>query len=194
MDNQAHSILANKKTFCWYQELLANVRYDGEYHSIKGLVQPDHPEVREVARVLHYSGNFIEMAQEFVNSFTTYEKEIGDFWATPIELLEAQKGDCDDQAILLCSILRNYIPPEKVFCAFGLWDIRGKADGHMFVVTEGEDGEDRIIEATAGPGKPARGKYIIHGIFNDQFAFSTNLGLREFDLLTVELAEPALRR
>ena len=64
----------------------------------------------------------------------------------------------------------------------------------MWVITEGEDGDDRILEATAGPSKASKGKYIIHGIFNDKYTFATDIGLREFDLKTVELVEPAFRR
>jgi len=169
-----------------YQQLLANVRYDGAYHDIRELVQPDDPEVRDIARVLVQAEDFIAAAQEFVNSFTTYQTEVGDYWTEPRELLEAQTGDCDDKAILLCSILRNYLPADQVYCAYGLWSLDGETTGHMWLVAEGEDGEDRIIEATAGPERKTRGKYILHGIFNDKYAFSTDIGLREFDLKTVE--------
>jgi len=50
------------------------------------------------------------------------------------------------------------------------------------------------VEATAGPEKPSRGKYILHGMFNDTYAFSTDVGLREFDLKPVEMAEVIVRR
>jgi len=138
--------------------------------------------------VLVQANDFIKAAQGFVDSFTTYKKEVGDYWSTPDELLEAQAGDCDDKAILLCSILRNYIPAEKVYCAFGLWVLDGETTGHMWVVTEGEDGNDRVIESTAGPERKIRGKYILHGMFNDKYAFSTDIGLKEFGLKVVEAA------
>jgi len=199
--NGAISIVAGDSKIKRYDDLLADVRHDHEHHSIRSLVQVDDPEVREIARVLVQATDFISAAQEFVNSFTTYGSEVGDFWRTPSETLEkstlapTEAGvDCDDSAILLCSILRNYMPPEQVYCAFGLWTLGGKSDGHMFVVTQGEGGEDRIIESTAPPGKVTRGKYVIYGMFNDSYAFSTDIGIREFDLKTVELAEPSLRR
>ena len=193
--NGAISIVAGDSKIKRYDDLLADVRHDQKHHSIRSLVQVDDPEVREIARVLVQASDFISAAQEFVNSFTTYGSEVGDFWRTPSETLEKRAGvDCDDSAILLTSILRNYIPPDQVFCAFGLWSLGGKIDGHMFVVTEGEGGEDRIIESTAPPGKSIRGKYVIYGMFNDCYAFSTDIGLKEFDLKTVEVAEPSLRR
>ncbi|TET43290.1 MAG: hypothetical protein E3J60_00590 [Dehalococcoidia bacterium] len=197
--NGAISIVAGDSKMKRYDDLLGDVRHDHEYHPIRSLVQVDDPEVREVARVLVQATDFISAAQEFVNSFTTYGSEVGDFWRTPSETLEKSESlddpgvDCDDSAILLCSILRNYIPPDEVYCAFGLWAMGGKTDGHMFVVTKGEGGEDRILESTAPPGKSTRGKYVIYGMFNDCYAFSTDIGLKEFDLKTVELAE-SLRR
>lgn len=195
MKNGAISIVAGDSLLKRYDDLLADVRHDHEHHSIRSLVQVDDPEVREVARVLVQATDFISAAQEFVNSFTTYGSEVGDFWRTPSETLEKRTGvDCDDSAILLCSILRNYIPPDQVYCAFGLWTMGGKTDGHMWVVTAGEGGEDRILESTAPPGKSTRGKYVLYGMFNDSYCFATDIGLREFDLKPVELADPSLRR
>lgn len=194
MKNDAISIVAGDNQLRLYDDLLADVRHDGKYHSIRALVMPDDPEVREVARVLVQAPDFIATTQEFVNFFTTYRAEVGDYWATPSEVLVERAGDCDDLSILLCSILRNYLPPEKVYCAFGLWRAGGQTTGHMYVITEREDGEDRILEATAGPEKPSRGKYILHGIFNDKYCFSTDIGLREFEMKPVEMAELAVRR
>lgn len=198
--NGAISIVAGDSKIKRYDDLLADVRHDHEYHSIRSLVQVDDQEVRDIARVLVQASDFISAAQEFVNSFTTYGSEVGDFWRTPSETLEKSQEevepgvDCDDSAILLCSILRNYIPPDEVYCAFGLWAMGERTDGHMWVVTKGEGGEDRILESTAPPGKVTRGKYVIYGMFNDKYCFSTDIGIREFDLKTVELAELSLRR
>jgi len=194
IENGAISIVAGDSKIKRYDDLLADVRHDHEHHSIRSLVHVDDPEVRDIARVLVQASDFISASQEFVNSFTTYRSEVGDYWATPDEMLSKRSGDCDDSAILLTSILRNYIPPDQVYCAFGLWAMGGKTDGHMWVVTQGEGGEDRILESTAPPGKSLRGKYVIYGMFNDKYAFSTDIGLKEFDLKQVELAESSLRR
>jgi hypothetical protein len=171
-----------------YSDLLADVRYDNRYHSIRGLVQPDEPTVVEIARVLVQAPDFISAAQDFVDSFTTYQREIGDYWATPGETLARAEGDdglaygdCDDKAILLCSILRNYIPPDKVFCAFGMW----KGEGHMWVVAEGEGEEDRIVEATASSDKSIKDNYNLMAIFNDRYAFATDEAIRHFALRKV---------
>lgn len=197
--NDAISIVAGDSKIKRYDDILADVRHDQKHHSIRSLVQVGDPEVRDIARVLVQASDFISAAQEFVNSFTTYGSEVGDFWRTPSETLEKSQTpdpgiDCDDSAILLCSILRNYIPPDQVYCAFGLWAMGRSTTGHMWVVTGSEGGEDHILESTAPPGKSTRGKYIIYGMFNDSYSFSTDIGLKEFDLKAIELAEPSLRR
>ena len=212
-----------------YQGLNARVRHDSQYHPIMELVRPNDPTVRNIARVLVQAPDFIAASQEFVDSFTTYRREIGDYWATPAETMAlrcaecksskdivpiplfenseqlykcnfcgwqgvpVRAGDCDDKAILLCSILRNYMPADEVYCAIGLWTSAGDTDGHMWVVTPGNDGKDRIVESTAPPSRPVRGKYTLEAIFNDRYCFATRVGLKEFDLRSDEsLLELAL--
>ena len=169
-------IVAGKLNF--YPEILANVRNDGKYYLIRSLIQVDDPDVREIARVLVQADNFIEAAHEFVNSFTSYRREIGDFWALPTEMLGARAGDCDDSSILLCSLLRNYIPPEKVFVGFGVWE----GEGHAWVIAQDEGGEDMVLESTAHPSKSLRGKYVLDAMFNDTYCFATSIGIKDFDL------------
>ena len=186
-------VVAGKLKF--YQELLANVRNDGEYLAIRSLVQVDDPEVKEIARVLVQSDDFLHASHEFVHTFTNYQREIGDFWGTPAESLESRYLDCDCMAILLASLLRNYIPPEKVFVAFGVWSVDGTQDGHAWVVTQAEDGTDLVLESTAHHRQPLRGKYALQAMFNDKYAFATDIGIKEFELKMEEQeAERVLSR
>ncbi len=168
-----------------YQDIMANVRYDNEFHSITSLVQPDDPEVKEISKVLMQADDFVKAAQEFVHSFTDFKHEAGDYWATPAEMLERQAGDCDCKSILLTSILRNGMPADQVFCAFGHWSKNGKKDGHMWVAMDGGPLEDRIIEATASPDVPIQGHYNTEAIFNDRYAFSYPSGIKNFNLLPI---------
>lgn len=169
-----------------YTDLKANVRHDGKFHSIKQLVHPDDPEVREIARVLVQADDFVGACQDFVDSFTTYKQEIGDYWELPSETLRRQAADCDGKAILLCSILRNYIPAEEVYCAFGTWRQNGREEGHMWVVMDSGGEEDRIVESTASSRRPVKGKYNLQAIFNDRYAFSYPEGIRDFELVPVK--------
>ncbi len=172
-----------------YDDLMASVRHDSDFHSITSLVQPNDPEVRRVADVLKEHDDFVYACHEFVNSFTTYKNEIGDYWSTPAEVLEAEAGDCDCKAILLVSLLRNQIPPEKVFCAFGFWENNGSSGGHMWAIMDSGGPEDRILEATAGPRNKLKGKYRLEAIFNDKYAFSYPQGIRHFNLLPVTVED-----
>ena len=172
-----------KNALSMFDDLYASVRHDKDFHSIRNLVQPDDPEVREIAAVLEEAPDFIEACQDFVDSFTTYKKEVGDYWAEPREVLEARAGDCDCKAILLCSLLRTVLPATQVFCAIGDWTLNGRG-GHMWVVTKSNTSEDRVIEATASSMRPVKGSYHLQAIFNDVYAFATPAGLKEFALLT----------
>jgi len=169
-----------------YDEVLANVRNDGQYYRIRSLVQVDDPEVKEIARVLVQSDDFLHASQEFVHTFTNYKREIGDFWGTPAESLDSRELDCDCMAILLASLLRNYIPAEKVFVAFGVWSIDGTQDGHAWVVVQADDGTDLVLESTAHHQSSLRGKYTLQAMFNDKYAFATDIGVKDFDLQVEE--------
>ena len=169
-----------------YEDLLANVRYDGKLHSIRDLVRPNDPYVKEVAAVLIEAPDFVTASQDFVAEFTVYKEEVGDYWGYPFETLAFRAGDCDDLAILLCSILRNHIPADAVFCAIGTKTERGKDEGHMWVVAKNKDGKDRIIEATAPSTKKVTGIYKVSALFNDEHAFATPFGLKTFGLLPIE--------
>lgn len=185
-----------------YDDLLASVRNDGRFHSIRSLVQPNDPAVKEVADVFVRAPNFLSAAQDFTDSFTVYRTEVGDFWRTPGETLaifsnyweEARRTghvlvpecDCDCKAILLCSILRNYIPADRVFCAVGVWSKFGKGEGHMWVEVSNGKGDSRIIESTAPSSKQTYGIYQISALFNDEYTFSTVHGLKTFGLIPVE--------
>jgi predicted transglutaminase-like cysteine proteinase len=72
----------------------------------------------------------------------------GDYWQTPEETLSYRTGDCEDFAILLCSLLRAYgIGAEEVYVAIGVDD---EEHAHAFVIENWyEDGEWRRIESQA---------------------------------------------
>ena len=170
--------------FQLYYDLGADVRYSNSKVPIRQLITPDDPDVMELAGILHEDPNFIDACQDFVHQFTKFAHEPGDYWAMPVETLDYRSGDCDCLSILLCSLLRVYLPPEQVYCAVGLWSVGGKSEGHMFILVD-QDGEDRIVESTAAPDMPLVGTYQIYCIFNDKFCFASKIGLETFDLTPV---------
>lgn len=102
--------------------------------------------------------------------------------------------NCDCKSILLCSILRNYIPASKVFCAIGKHRDVTSEEGHMWVITENPDGSERLVEATAPSSMRPSGLYRAYALFNDQHSLSSLEGLDEFGLFPLEFLrqEPAI--
>jgi len=106
----------------------------------------------------------------------------GDYWQTPEETLSYRTGDCEDFAILLCSLLRAYgIDAERVYVTLG---VDGGEDGHAFLVEDWYyDGEWRRLESQS-PAELSSygwlgrlgshpdselGKYEITTVFNDVY-------------------------
>lgn len=57
------------------------------------------------------------------------DAEVTELLETPPETLAVGMADCDGQAILACSVLRNFLPPEQVTVTFGTY----KGFGHAWV-------------------------------------------------------------
>lgn len=68
-----------------------------------------------------------------------------EYYQLPFETASSRSGDCEDYAILLCSLLRAYgIPAEEVYVAFGF-----NADGtigHAYLIEHWYYNEWRVIE------------------------------------------------
>jgi len=74
---------------------------------------------------------------------------VGEYWQTSEETLSLGSGDCEDFAILLCTLLRAYgIGEEQLYVAVGV-DEEGY--GHAFLIENWYlDGEWRAIEPQVG--------------------------------------------
>lgn len=169
-----------------YDDLLANVRYDNRYHSIRDLVQPFDPTVLEIANILRPLPDRITAVHDLIHAYYPYIEEAGDYWSTPAEMFSIQAGDCDCTSILMCSILRNFIPADQVFCAVGMWSKNGHTGGHMWVDVH-ETGKSRqVLESTAASDRLPYGLYQVSALFNDEYTFATPRGLKEFGLIPTE--------
>jgi len=98
----------------------------------------------------------------------------GDYWQTPEETLSYGTGDCEDFAILLCSLLRAYgIDAERVYVALGVNDAEGE---HAFLLEDWyHDGEWRRIESQASSSSQypdsKLDEYEITAAFNDIYYY-----------------------
>jgi len=122
----------------------------------KSYVTPECPMVKEALRDILGTAPYelskvgFDDIRDWVATNLDYmsdEKRWGrDYWQTPEETLTYGTGDCEDLAILLCSLLRTYgIDAERVYVALGVDD--GK-DGHAFVLEDWYcDGEWRRVES-----------------------------------------------
>jgi len=73
---------------------------------------------------------------------------VTDYWQTSEETLSSRTGDCEDFAILLCTLLRAYgIDSQQIYVALGVDD---DGYGHAFMIENWYlDGEWRAIEPQA---------------------------------------------
>jgi len=98
-----------------------------------------------------------------------FRSTVYDHWGFPAETLALGMGDCDDSATLLASLLRNFLPEDKVFATAGLF---GRWGGHVWVSAYGSGAfvlEATLSEALPGPWViPEEEPYIPFIRFNDR--------------------------
>ena len=121
-------------------------------------IMPECPSVKETLQDI-FAGSIYELTQagfddirDWVAASIAYKSDQqqwgGDYWQTPEETLSYRTGDCEDFAILLCSILRAYgIDAEQMYVVLGVNDEEYR---HAFLNENWYlDGEWRSIESQA---------------------------------------------
>lgn len=127
---------------------------------------PDYHEVRAFRKTGWFAPAAIKLST-------------ADFWQFPSETLgwaDAQGkhfGDCEDSSFVLCSLLRNYFPPEDVYVAVGNVSILP----HAWVKVR-HLGKWGIVETTTAHNKllPETRPYEAKAIFNDVHATELERG------------------
>lgn len=99
---------------------------------------------------------------DYVCKSVSYRSDDGEWWKFPSETLAKRAGDCDDSAILLCSLLRHFYPPDRVYVTAGTY--RGL--GHAWVELDG-----KILETTYSYAHSVPDPQNYHALvkFNDTY-------------------------
>lgn len=87
----------------------------------------------------HEINAFLKADRPFFGHSYMVKGQTEEFFQFPSETLAFAVGDCDCLAILLTSLLRNMLPPPRVYAVIGEFE----GYGHAWVEAEG-----RILEAT----------------------------------------------
>lgn len=76
-----------------------------------------------------------------------------DYWAPPGITARIGVGNCATKSFLLCSLLRNELPPDKIYCVLGNLQQPKNKGGHAWVEVQ-PDGARYVMESTRGDMKP----------------------------------------
>lgn len=135
-------------------QYMVSVRGLGQRHDIRSFVQPDNPDV---VAVYSQIGPDAWQLLDFVCRHVSYKSEVGEHWQFPSETLARGQGDCEDSALLTCSLLKNF---NDGYVALG--DYQGY--GHAWCQLNGE-----ILETTYTRARPVPDPehYIPFVLFDD---------------------------
>jgi len=140
-------------------EYLVAARGSGEYINIREFIQPFNPTVVAVAQQI---GPDVNGMLDWVCRNIDYLREAVEFWSYPGETLARGAGDCEDTAILLTSMLRNFYSADMVSCVIGEYS----GYGHAWCQFDQD-----VLETTLNrAGFVDKRNYIPHVAFNDLVA------------------------
>lgn len=160
IDSYIHSAQGKMLVFSVYGSSLVRPKETAELVNQLGLevtgpISEGSFEWNEVERAYYwvcyniaYEPDVDGTAVEFVGGkWTIYEN---DRMASSTETLEKRAGDCEDQAILLCSILRQAgAPSENVRVVLGIFKNETAEVGHSWCELAMEEGYWQILDPTA---------------------------------------------
>ncbi len=173
----------------------------GQPEIMKYYITPDDPEVKVALNDIlsgewRWAYNDFNALREWVSLHVSYKSDqnvhgVRDYWQLPSETLKLGTGDCEDFAILLCSLLRaNEVPADQVYVAVG---VSKDNTYHAYLVEKWYRGVWRVIEPEWGAlsglflmdwltSVSYEGKYC----FNDEYYFtgapSLPAGVYEFEV------------
>jgi hypothetical protein len=129
----------------------------GQPEQMKQYITPNDPEVKAavneiLGQQLKAFSDF-ETLRDWVSRHVSYKSDqnvhgVSEYWQLPSETLRLRTGDCEDFAILLCSLLRAYgISADQVYVAAG---VSGDGTYHAYLVERWYQGVWRVTEPQCG--------------------------------------------
>ncbi|MFC1919866.1 transglutaminase family protein [Chloroflexota bacterium] len=124
---------------------------------LKRYITPNDPEVQSAAQEILDTPirlDTFDQLREWVAGHISYKSDsevhgVSDYWQLPAETLKLGTGDCEDIAILLCTLLRACgIPSDQVYVAAGCTEDRSSC--HAYLVECYYTGIWQVIEPQAG--------------------------------------------
>lgn len=136
-------------------QCLVSVRYPGQWHDVREFVQPNNSAVEAI---YGETGPDVWACLDWVCRNISYRLDFGEWWSFPGETISRGSGDCEDSAILTCSLLKNFTRP---YVALGSY----QGYGHAWCQLDG-----RVLETTYTAARltPDPEDYVAFVLFNDQ--------------------------
>lgn len=122
---------------------------------MKQYITPNDPKVKAAVQDIlsgywRWAYDDFEALRQWVQAHVSYRSDmevhgVSEYWQLPAETLELGTGDCEDFAILLCTLLRAYgVPADQVYVACGF--PKGETRGHAYLFERYYKGIWRAIE------------------------------------------------
>ncbi len=97
-------------------------------------VQPENSAVQSLAGQLGTVEDCYYWVARNIKYVPDYSLGVSEYWQYPSQTIQRRKGDCEDFAILLCSLIRaNGTPAEDIRVVAGLVPSDGEIAGHAWV-------------------------------------------------------------
>jgi len=131
----------------------------GQPEAMMSYITPEDQQIERAAEDIlsgywRWAYNDFNSLREWVSTHVNYVYDqsvhgTNEYWQLPAETLSLGTGDCEDFAILLCTLLRAYgVPSDQVYvaCAYS----EGAEHGHAFLFERWYKGIWRAIEPQEG--------------------------------------------